>query len=771
MWLAKLKSKKAQYSLLGVIFTIAISLICISTVIIGVSKTFALNYYMGDSTPDIQVITLNDSVVNKTDSWFKSKGEKVRNYKKSDMFSVSTNLSFNNKENDTLMSYVVPMKSIEDLSNKMEIVEGDKTQKSPRKGEIWISATTANLNNIKVGDKAKIVDNKGKAHEYKVSAIINDSNQASTSVGILYVYVNEYERDALSALPQAKMITMNCDGDSSKVSQELVDYYINEPIGGFVLDKSLYIISAMTATSLLGGLSLMAAIVLVIVLILILKVNIKNNILKEYKSIGIYKCMGYSSKKIRSIYLYSYGVVSIISSLIGLLIAIPLVSYICNIAFKNLGEYKFDLMSLAIMITVLIIFNLIVYITLFMSLKCINKIKPIEAINIGLTSSKEKLKKSLIKNNSSSLCMAINDIFKYKKNNFIILIIFVLVFYMSTLFLNISYTMLNLDSELYKIFGTANSDMVISAPSDIEDSIKEIKEYIDKDDRVENYYLWDVVAKTKVGIDSKKYDVIGGMVAATVYNEFNEKDFSILKGMNPRNNKEVSVSLDIMKRNNLKIGDYITLNVEGKSKEFLIVGTYKSMMNGGQSVRLTNDALAGESNGNIAFIKLKNIDDYENLKKDIDSKFDSIIIDKVYEALKDAASQVVETSVPISIILLVGVLIFGIVNIVNILITNNLDNRKNYGIMKSLGFTSQYIKRRNNYRIMILAVLGALIGVGITRFTSSQLLEIALGFNIFDFNTSMTLGLVGITFVLIILTMYICNKSINKISTVDLIKE
>ncbi|WP_250672786.1 FtsX-like permease family protein [Paraclostridium ghonii] len=770
MWLAKLKRKKSQYSLLGVIFTIAISLICVSTVIIGVSKTFALNYYMGDSTPDIQVITLNDSVVNKTDSWFKSKGEKVRNYKKSDMFSVSTNLSFNNKENDNLMSYVVPMKSMEGLSNKMEIVEGDKTQKSPRKGEIWISATTANLNNIKVGDKAKIVDNKGKTHEYKVSAIINDSNQASTSVGILYVYVNEYERYTLSSLPYAKMITMNCDGDSSKVSQELVDY-INEPIGGFILDKSLYIISAMTATSLLGGLSLMAAIVLAIVLILILKVNVKNNILKEYKSIGIYKCMGYSSKKIRSIYLYSYGVVSIISSLIGLLIAIPLVSYICNIAFKNLGEYKFDLMSLGIMITVLIIFNLIVYITLFISLKCINKIKPVEAINIGLTSSKEKLKKSLIKNNSSSLCMAINDIFKYKKNNFIILIIFVLVFYMSTLFLNISYTMLNLDSELYEIFGTANADMVISAPSDIEDSIKEIKEYIDKDDRVENYYLWDVVAKTKVGIDSKKYDVVGGMVAATVYNEFNEKDFSILQGMNPRNNKEVSVSLDIMKRNNLKIGDYITLNVEGKNKEFLIVGIYKSMMNGGQSVRLTNDALEGESNGNIAFVKLKNIDDYENLKKDIDNKFDSIIIDKVYEALKDAASQVVETSVPISIILLVGVLIFGIVNIVNILITNNLDNRRNYGIMKSLGFTSQYIKRRNNYRIMILAVVGALIGVGITRFTSSKLLEIALGFNIFDFNTSMTLGLVGITFVLIILTMYICNKSINKISTVDLIKE
>ncbi|MGL5870702.1 FtsX-like permease family protein [Clostridium chrysemydis] len=770
MWLSKLKKKKMQYTLLGIIFTIAIALISVSTVVTVVSKTFAEKYYEGDSTPDIYIVTTSDSVIKKSYSWYQSKGNSVRNYRKSDMFSVSTNLSFNGKSNDTIMSYVLPIDSVENLSNKIEFVEGNNKAKSPKKGEMWIPSTIANLKNIKVGDIAKIVDVNGKIFEYKISAIVNDSNQSSTSMGVLYVYVDESERESLKKLPSAQMATINCDGNTSEMSKELIEY-INEPLGGIIADKSLFVLAATMSGSLIGGLGLMTAIIVTIVLILILRSNIKNNVLKEYKSIGIYKAMGYSSKKIRRIYLYGYGLVSIIASSIGIVISIPMVTYICNITFKNLGEYSFDSISFVILIAVFLIFNLLVYINLYGVLKYVDKIKPVEAITIGITSSKENMKKSLIKNNSSSLCMAINDIFKYKKNNFVILIMFILVFYMSTLFMNIANTMLTLDSNLYKIFGTANSDLVIAAPSDIDDSIREVKEYLDNDDRVNRYYLWDIIGQSKVGIDTSEYKIEGGSLMATTYNKFNEEDFSIIQGVNPRNKKEVSLGVDIMKRNNLRLGNYITLNIDGKSREFLIVGSYASMMSNGQNLRLTSDVLESKSNGNVAFVKLKNIDDYEGLKNDIDNKFKGIIIDKTYAPLKDTASQVVETSVPISIILSVGVLIFGIFNIVNILTTNNANNRKKYGIMKSLGFTSKYIKRRSNYRIMSLAVLSGIIGVGLTVFTSNDLMKLALGYDVFNLNKDMTLGLVVSTFILIIITIYICNRSIDKISTVELIKE
>ena len=91
--------------------------------------------------------------------------------------------------------------------------------------------------------------------------------------------------------------------------------------------------------------------------------------------------------------------------------------------------------------------------------------------------------------------------------------------------------------------------------------------------------------------------------------------------------------------------------------------------------------------------------------------------------------------------------------------------------MKSLGFTSRYIKTRNNFRIMILAVVGGLVGTILTILTSSGASKMAMGFDISKINLNMTLVLVAITFILIMITLHICNKSINKISTVELIKE
>ena len=72
-----------------------------------------------------------------------------------------------------------------------------------------------------------------------------------------------------------------------------------------------------------------------------------------------------------------------------------------------------------------------------------------------------------------------------------------------------------------------------------------------------------------------------------------------------------------MKNNNLDLGDYIKIKVEDEEKEFLIVGSFASMMSNGQSIRLTSDVISDNSIGNVAFVNLKNTDDYEALKNDI----------------------------------------------------------------------------------------------------------------------------------------------------------
>ena len=72
---------------------------------------------------------------------------------------------------------------------------------------------------------------------------------------------------------------------------------------------------------------------------------------------------------------------------------------------------------------------------------------------------------------------------------------------------------------------------------------------------------------------------------------------------------------------------------------------------------------------------------------------------------------------------------------------------------------------------MILAILGALIGIVFAITTSSKFIELAMGFDVFKLNLAMTFGLVVITFVLIMITLHVCNRSIKKISIVELIRE
>lgn len=771
MWLSKLRKKKTQYYLIGVIFTIAIALISISAIITMVTNTFVLEYYKGDNTPDLTVVTTKNSVIEKTEKWFETQGEEVRNYNKHEIYTTSTNLSLNGNINDFLLSYIIPIESTENLSNKIQIIEGDYSKKTPEKGEMWIPKTVAKFKGIMIGDDAEIIDNNGEKMKFKISAIINDSNQTTTGMGILYTYINEEDRKSLKSLQSAAMINMNCNRDSNKKVIDLTKY-INEPIGGFIIDKSLYILNAIVAPSIMGGLSLISALLLVFVLVVIIRTNLKNNILKEHKAMGIYKTLGYTSKEIRRIYLYGYMIVSCISSFIGILISIPISNYVCNIIFNYLGEYRFDLTSLIIILIIFLLFNALVYVNLYGVLKSVNKLKPVNAINVGLNSSKKNFKKSLIKNNSSSFIMAINDIFKYKRNSLMILIIFILVFYISIFFLNIANSMLKIESNLHKWAGVPRADLVISAATDRENSIDEVKKYLDNDKRVKDFYLWNFTGQNKIIIDNSKYKIMNSILFPTTFDKFNEEDFSILHGRNPRNENEVALNISIMDENNLNIGDYITINVENKDREFLITGSYSSMLGCMQNLRLVNKVLSGNSKGNIAFVTLNNLESYKSMKEDLLNNFNMISVSKIYKSFRDAVSQTVEISIPVVIILLIGILGFTFLNIINILVTNSLDNKKNYGIMKSLGFDSKYIRRREMFRLLILGSIGVGGGLGINLLLSKGIFELLLGgVDGYIFNPILTVLYIILVFILIIILMYICTKDIKKISTVDLIME
>lgn len=181
-------------------------------------------------------------------------------------------------------------------------------------------------------------------------------------------------------------------------------------------------------SSIVGGVSALASLLIFAVSIFIIRFIIWNNILKEYKSIGIYKALGFTKREILKFYILGYSLTAFIGSTLGALCSIPLLNYIVAKVIKYIGNFNGVNINSTIILITIFLFSFIVITNLYFVIKRTNKISPVEALRTGITSSKKKLTKSFIKNSSSPLALAINDIFKYKiysiyynKLNFIII--------------------------------------------------------------------------------------------------------------------------------------------------------------------------------------------------------------------------------------------------------------------------------------------------------------------------------------------------------------
>lgn len=768
MWFIKIKKKKTQYLLLAIIFTITVGLIGTCATFTVVANTFVKEFYSGEDTPDIVQITMSKDIVKKTEEWYRLQNKEASNYKEYQAYSIVNKLKINNRYIDIYAGMILPIKDIKELNWKISITEGDKKSSGPKKGEVWMPNTLAKSKGIKVGDEAIIENAKGEDIKLKVSAIINDSNQPSTLIGFNNLYASEEVLDELTGLYKVYLTTLNCSGDDKEKSKDL-SKYINEPIQGVIITKSILNMAATMLPNVVGGIGFLAAFLMIIVLVIILRANLWNFILREYKSIGIYKSMGFRDRKIKGIYLKSYTVVAVVSSLVGCILSVPVIRYICNIILKYLGEYKFEVNSLIPLIIVFISFNILVVVNLLFVLKRIDKIKPVTAINIGVTSSKSKLKKSIIKNNASSFCMAINDIFKYKRNNIIIFVTFMVVFYMVIFFVNMKYSVAKIDDNMNNWIGVPKCDMSLRG-GDGENSLKDVIEYLNNNDKVKKAIYLDLYNSKYINIDNEKYNVNKELLVVALHDEYDKEYFSVLRGRDPIDRNEVSLSVDLMKKNNLNIGDYITLGVRGKDEKFLVTGEFGTKNGNGQSIRLKMEVVHKEVTGHQGFITLKNKESFNELKNELQQKFKGLRIDKGY--YEENFSQVKEILGSVLTVLIIGVVLFSVVNVTNMVLTNNIDNRKTYGIMKAMGFSNKYIRNRVMFRVLILAIVGALVGLAINIVTSRDLFMIAAGmvdgYLVSSFYTVVAIG----TLLLLIASMVlICCGGIKKISPVELIVE
>ena len=264
----------------------------------------------------------------------------------------------------------------------------------------------------------------------------------------------------------------------------------------------------------------------------------------------------------------------------------------------------------------------------------------------------------------------------------------------------------------------------------------------------------------------------GCQVTFDIFNNVSEELTGILiDGKTPSKN-EIVLTNNLLNVLDCKVGDTIKISVEEKSAEFEICGTYTSMLSD-YGIMISLDGikqLKDDYISSMAFITLKNIEDFKEFSDNIKDKWNNITADKEWFAMGNALSSVKFILMNISCILIVVFVLLSIMIVTIILMIENSNKRKQFGIMKALGFRNSYIIRQNLFIYGILGSIGLIIALIIHILFSDKLLTMIL-INAFEDSNLILIGLsVGFLLLLIVMVYILCSR-IKAVKPIELMED
>ena len=773
MWFKKMKKKRLQCFLIGALLFICSLIFASSLSMMTSINGYVKDYYSKDEFYDLAIINLSADLERDVLQWCEDNGE-INGAATFDTYISGNDLYFKGQNLKLSVYDLVPLEDTNDNPFGITKVKSNDESSIPGEGEVWISQLMADSYNIQLKDTLT-VKTEDMDLELRVSAIINDYLHPSAASSELMAYINKKDTAYLSEFMKLPLILIDTkDGANiADIEKDLISIIKSE---GTIMDRDMLIQTATMTPSMIGGASTLSSILIFIVSIMLIRFLIWNNILKEYKSIGIYKALGFSKGEILKFYIIGYSLVALVGSILGALSSIPVLNYTASKVLKYIGSFNGIDINFTVILATIVIFTLIVIINLYFVVRRTNKITPVEAFRTGITSTRKKLTKSLIKNTTSPLALAINDIFKYKKISAFITLALTLSLSLVILFGNFYVTISKLLENSNDWCGIPKSDVTISAPASLSlDILDEALAEVKNDSRIESYIYGSMISR-EVMLDTKKYSINTSQYAVMAMNSYSDEfEFSVIEGRTPENYREVAVTTKILSDGGLAIGDYIELSINNKKNSYLICGSYYTMVANGYGIRILNEAIEKEIpdfKGSEIFVNLKADVDKEMFKEDMNNRFSNLDASDLHPLFRYVIASIPDTILPMAGLLIIVFLAFSTITILSIIITHIRDNRKNFGILKALGFTVKEIRSRFLFRILILTFFSALISITLNLTMSRALIAASLSkMDVLLISTPMMVSLVSAMVFLVMLTTVICCSIIKNTKPTELMEE
>ena len=383
--------------------------------------------------------------------------------------------------------------------------------------------------------------------------------------------------------------------------------------------------------------------------------------------------------------------------------------------------YAIHFLPLPILISLLVLGGTVA-LAVYLAARKIKKIEPILALRSGIQTHNFKKNRIPLEKTKAplNLALALKTTLSGVKHNITVcitmLVLSLIVVFSGLMTENVIADM----SPFLNLIVGETADSAINVQCEVED---DFIEKLNNDKRVEKVYLYNSLNLSHVG---------GAELMATLSDDFeNVNNQSVVfQGRFPKYDNEIAVAAKYARENGLKVGNEIEITVNGKTEKYLISGFTQITNNLGRDCLLTRQ-------GYERLGTLQNATYYINLSQDTD-------IDAFNEEMKDlfpgninAVINVLATvesagSVYVNLmtIIVVAILVLSVIIIcfvLYLLVRTMLNNKmRDYGVMKSLGFTTKQLVLQTALSFMPAIILSTVIGLIISCLIINPLMSLFL---------------------------------------------
>jgi len=484
-----------------------------------------------------------------------------------------------------------------------------------------------------------------------------------------------------------------------------------------IVSQSRYISQNITSVIV----CVMAFLVLLIALVVIVS-NIINYIQVNMKNLGAMKAIGYTSKQLVCSLLLQFLGITLIATLVGAALSYALFPAINSMMIAQTGiPYGIRFLPLPILISLLILGGAVALSVWLASLK-VKKVEPIAALRSGVQTHNFKKNHVPLEKTKAPLnfALALKTTLSGLKHN-VTMCITMLVLSLVVVFSGLMTENVIVDMKPFlDLIVGETADSCINVQTDIED---EFLTALNADGRVEKAYLYNSLNVSHDG---------GAELMATISDDFAKVNNQsvIFKGRFPKYNNEIAIAGKYAKEKGFAVGDEIEINANGKTGKYLISGLTQITNNLGRDCLLTREGYErlGEVSNVSYYINLADGTDIDAFNTQMKDKFAGNVNTTINVATTiDGAASVYVSLMTIIVIAIIVLSVIIIAFVLYLLVRTMLNNKKrDYGILKSLGFTTKQLVLQTALSFMPAIILSTVLGVIISCLVINPLMSVFL---------------------------------------------